>query len=96
MPTRRHPLQDASEPDGGERAPTPLTFPPQSVAEQAGSEHPYERRLAGTDPVPARGEFAEASTDCWTDPNVEQFLRISAQVLRRRQANNSKNGGEDE
>jgi hypothetical protein len=27
-----------------------------------------------------------ASCPAWTDPNVEEFLRISAQVLRRRAA----------
>lgn len=40
------------------------------------------------------GDPAEVRAEPWADPNVEQFLRISAQVLRRKQISQSANGEE--
>jgi len=94
MPTRRPPHQDANEAPDGERTPTPLAFVGRSVAEQPPSERPCVPLAPGSDRPLGDGEPADESAEPWADPNVEQFLRISAQVLRRKQINRSVNGEE--
>lgn len=73
---------------------TPPAFVTGSVAEQPPSERLCVLPAPGSDRPLSDGEPAEESAAPWADPNVEQFLRISAQVLRRKQANPPVNGDE--